>query len=303
MSATRWVDREITSLDEALELIKIGKQALSEEENDTSTYKNCATKIKYDNNQTIVLNGRDISYNFVTFSVDQITPGPQPEIDRTRQIEGFVILYFNGTVNYIINRNSDAQRILRRIMGYSGKKEINKNMPVITSDMFFWLISKVYSGEDILENDEINFNVEIIRGIKGDTDDSLSKVSADGETVLNIISTLSFFLESKNLNRVKMDISFRDHDSIELVLNTNNTITTEEQKYIGPYINDEDLESCKAKLYLLTYIEIIPLLIQEYLSSIENGIWNKERKVEFLNEVAIELSERVEQKIIALQQA
>jgi len=56
-------------------------------------------------------------------------------------------------------------------------------------------------------------------------------------------------------------------------------------------------------LYLLTYIEIIPAIIQEYHLSMENDMWSKDKKVEFLNDVAVELTERVNGKIEDLKRA
>lgn len=297
MSTTRWIDKVSTDLDRAIESIISEKNLNCDTQVESSLFKNWKFAKKHDENKIMAINNRNITYNFIEFSVDRIDPGLQPEIDRTHPINGFVIPYFNGSVNYIINRNSNAQSLLRKILGYTGKGEIEKNMSPITSDMFFWLISKVYHGEEVIDNDAINFNIEMVRGIKGDTDDSLSKVRADGETVLNIISTLSFFLESNSIDRIRIDIAYQQHDNIELVLNTNDCISIIENTYIGPFNNGNDSTSCKAELYLLTYIEIIPMLIQEYNSAIEDGLWNREQKVNFLNNVATELSERVEGKI------
>ena len=46
------------------------------------------------------------------------------------------------------------------------------------------------------------------------------------------------------------------------------------QSYLGSY--DDQADERIAKLYLMAYIEIVPILIQEYRTDIENDLWNKE---------------------------
>lgn len=58
-----------------------------------------------------------------------------------------------------------------------------------------WLISKVYGKENTIssENEELSdLIIDSIKGFKGDTEDLLAKVSMSGESVMNIISALSF---------------------------------------------------------------------------------------------------------------
>lgn len=303
MSATtRWLDNEATTLNEVID--KMCSCTNDNIENsEITTYTNWRIDKIFDENTLFEFNDRNIEFNFIKFYVEIISPGDQPLIDRTRSIEGFIIVYDNQGINYIINRNSGALTLLRKMLNYNNRNEITKNMIQIESDAFFWLISRIYSGDNIIE--EINDSpviIETVRGFRGETDDSLSKVSANGETVMNIISTLSFFLESKNINQIKVDINFNNHNNIDLTLNTNSTVKTNISNYIGPFNIDDSSDFLVPRLYLLIYLELIPTLHNAYLISIENDEWNQNIKIDFLKNVAEELDTRVQQKIHNLEE-
>lgn len=302
MATTRWIDNEITLLDEAINrLLQIPEDDINHE---TTIYSKWQVNKRFDENQQITFNGRSITYNYINFSYNKILPGNQPIDDRTTPNDGSIICYFNGTsVNYIINKHSDAQKILRKMLHYSGKNEISRNSFDISSDFFIWMISKVYLGENIIETESKSLkdlSLESIKGFKGDTEDSLTKVSASGESVMNIISTLSFLLESKRLNQIKINLQYGNHDNIELQLINNGAISTEVKEYQGEFEEDERV-CLQAKLYLLIYIEIIPILMQAYRIDIENEEWTINKNIEFLREVAADLQKKVNLRISSLE--
>ena len=83
-----------------------------------------------------------------------------------------------------------------------------------------------------------NLVINIIRGFKGDTEDSLTTISAEGESVMNIISTLSFLIESKNLNQINIDLAYRNHTNIGVTLNNKSTVFVSEERYIGELLQE-----------------------------------------------------------------
>lgn len=302
MQTTRWTDAKTKKLEDAINLLVATPP--DDEPEESSGCVNWRVDKLFNENQVITLNGREITYNQVKYSYDQITAGEQPIEDRTVKKDGFIIAYFSGiNVNYIISRNSDAQRILRKLLGYSGKNEISPNSFGIDSGLFIWLINKVYSGENTIEPDsEVlhNITIDAIKGFKGDTEDLLTKVSADGESVMNIISTLSFLLESKNLNQIKIDIQYEKHQSIELVLSNKQTISSAVENYIGALDALENKEIILTKLLLIIYIEILPIIVQAYRIDFVNELWSDEKNIDFLTRVADDLSEKVRVKVEAL---
>lgn len=306
MITTRWKDNEAEDFNKIIELL--ATTPADEINKESTTYANWNIVKVFDANEQIKLNGKNIDFNFFKYKYDQISPGDQPEEDRTVKNEGVVIPYYSGvTVNYIINRNSDAQKILRKMLNYSGRNEIEKNMFSLDNDFFIWLINKVYTNENVIEayNEDLHsITLDAIKGFKGNTEDLLTKVSANGESVMNIISTLSFFLESRNLHQITLDLGYYDHQNIKLVLTNkgkNGTISTYEEQYQGLFEDDQDKNTILPKLMLLVYLEIIPILVQAYHSDLENGVWSEEENINFLKKVAEELSEKVQKRVESLQ--
>lgn len=306
ITTTRWKDNTTNDFNKIIDVLSVAPQ---DERNEKSiTYANWDVKKLLENNAHIKLKGKDIEFNFFRYKYDQISPGNQPEEDRTVKNEGFIIPYYNGlTINYIINRNSDAQRTLRKLLKYSRRNEIEQNKFDFSNDFFIWLINKVYTNENVIEayNEELHSIIlYAIKGFKGDTDDLMSKVSADGESVMNIISTLSFLLESKNLNQITLNLCYHEHQNIELIFankTENGRISINDSQYQGLFEDDEDKMLMIPKLLLLTYLEIVPILGQSYNNDLENEAWSEEENINFLGKVAAELSEKVTKRVESLQ--
>lgn len=297
MQLTRWFDNKNTDLDEIIDKFISFRNEYNSSLDGVSLVNFNFNKV-FAENQEIELNGRKITFNKINFSYDTISSGQGPLEDRTRKIECFVIIYSNGVnINYIINRNSDAQRVLREINKCEGKGEIIENSLDISSDFFIWLIYKVFKNENIFEiNDNSTIALESINGFKGDTDDALTKVSADGDTVMNLISTLSFMLESSKLTLIKLITKYGIHEKIELTLSKKSIIGFEYRKYVGDF-REEGEEKAISKLLLLLYLELLPLMIQTYKQEKSDNNWNREIYITFLKEIARDLSRRVEEKI------
>lgn len=308
MITTRWLDNKIESIEEAIELLSVAPNNYINQ--DSPSYYNWDVQKVFEEIQEVTLNGKEIKYNYFKYKYDYITPGNQPIEDRTVKNEGIIIAYFNGkSVNYIINRNSDAQKILRKLLNYTGRNEIEKNMVSFDNVFFIWLINRVYTNENIIEpfNDELHsISLDAIKGFKGNTEDLLTKVTANGESVMNIISTLSFLLESRNLHQITLDLQYFTHQSITLVLSNksndanNGTVSIYENKYQGTLEDEANQDNVLPKLFLLVYLEILPILIQSYNSDKDNERWSESANITFLESVAEELSDKVAIRVDSL---
>ena len=299
MQLTRWNDETDTSINE------VEQKLLSvhyDEQSDTSMgYVNWSIQKMFTDNKEEVFNGKTIKYNLYTFSVDQIPVGVERDDDSVTKKTGFILPYeVNGKVRYIIDRNSGALTLIRKMLFYTGKSEVVKSTLSFTADKFVWLISKVYHGENILEGGSEhldNLSINAIRGFKGDREDSLTTSSAEGESVMNIISTLSFLIESKNLNQINMDLEYRNHTNIGVTLNNKNTVFFSDERYTGELIQNCPHYELIAKVILLLYTEIVPIIIQNYQNDVESNLWNQGKCIEFLQQVAADLEVKVANRI------
>ena len=295
ITTTRWSDEVNTDMSH-IETILLSDHP--DELSETSiSYINWKIEKKFENNLKVTLNGKDVEFNYYNFSVDRVSSGlPDDTVRRT----GFIIPYSSaGKIRYIIDRNSDALTLLRKMLFYSKKGEIIRNNIPVSGDLFVWLINKVYKGENLLESENEslkNLSIDSIRGFKGNTEDSLTKVSTSGETVMNIISSLSFLIESQNLNQITLDVTYGKHSNIEVSLSKRATVATSIDRYLGE-LNQKESSETIATLILLLYSEILPIIIQNYQIEIEATQWGQGKCVEFLEEVANDLAEKVKLRI------
>lgn len=300
MATTRWVDKETLSLEDAIRLLCDNVEDDSEDL--TICRKNWNLTKVFQNNETVRLSGRTIMYNVIKYSYEQVTVVPPPGENRIIPKSGIIITYDSGAaINYIVDQNSQAQKMLRKLLSYTGKNELQKNTFEFSHDFFVWLISRVYNRSCTIENtadETLTLQLDAIKGVKGDTEDLQTKVSADGEAVMNVISTLSFLLESGKLNQIKLDLNYTNHETISLILQQS-TIGADCKHYQGIFEKDGD-DRCVAKLYLLIYLEILPILEQEYQTEILEKTWNQAAHIQFMNSVAGTLNEKIQVKISSL---
>ncbi len=298
MQITRWSDETQNSLADIENLLLA---VHPDESSDTSMgYANWDIRKDFDTNKKGKFNGKEIEYNFFTYSVDQIPVGAEATDDSVTKRTGFMLVYqASGKVCYVIDRNSGAKTLIRKMLFYTGKGEIARTPGQFSADKFVWLISKVYGGENILDGSDYldSLNIKTIRGFKGDTEDFLTKISAEGESVMNIISTLSFLIESRNLHQISLDIAYRGHKNIGVTLNNKNTVFIDDERYLGELLQDCKVNERLAQIILILYIEVFPIIIQNYQNDLDSDLWSKEKTITFLNKVADDLAVKVKERI------
>lgn len=297
-ATTRWTDNETNGLEECVELILQNNDTM---QNDGSiNYANLTKSKKFDTTQMVTIDERKISYNVIEFFVDAITPGSDAIEARTQNIRGLIIIFSDGgRVNYLINRNYDALKLLRKLLGYTKKNEISENNLSFNDDVFMWFVKKVFLDDSTFSftqtnQTEIKLVINSIIGVRGETRDD-NRLSAQGNTVLNLISTLSFLLESNLLKQIILRIEYTGHENIEVRLNDKGVIAVEINAYSGKY-EEYDEYKLKTELLLLIYLDLLPKLLQVYYSEKDEDKWSVESKDTFFNLVQNKLIERLEER-------
>ena len=301
-STTRWRDTVVENIDQAIQ--KLIDDVTEEEKVTNIIWENWSIQKCFTDNKTIKLNGKDIKFNYITYAYDQVDTTNE---NKTARKDGFIIVYSTGyDVNYIIDQNSYAMKLLRKLLSYNGRNELERGNFDFSNDFFSWLIYRVYNKNcniEVFLEKEKKLTVDTIKGIKGDTLDLQTQVTASGEAVMNIISTLSFLLESQNLNQVTLDIAYREHSNIEVTLSNRNTVAITEERYLGALISEDCSAPELISTILLTlYIEVLPILIQSYQSEIDSNLWGQGKCVDFLKQVANDLSKKVTKRVEDLEQ-
>lgn len=261
------------------------------------SYINWDVKKIFDKCKNFEMFGKNIKYNVVKFSYQR----RYPDIEDLSNHNGFIILYTteDNKLYYITSRNSDAKTIVRKLLGYTGKEEIVESNHNIKNDLILWMIYKVYTKNNLIgvDDDKVKLSIDGIKAFKGDSPDLATTVSADGESVMNIISTMSFLLERGKINSIVIDISYANHESIEIILNVSNYPSIKIESYAGEYNNADCILQREWLLYILLFVEILTNITQTYMDELELGLWNENQYKEFLKEVAEDLSKEVDLKL------
>lgn len=298
MSATtRWKDLENSDLNCVLEKMT---GTIPNDQRTASTYRiNFRNRLMLENNGIILLNGEEIEYNVVKYNYVQVTAQEDQSEDREIVKQGFIVVTKSkGSIYYIIDQNTTAKRLLRKLLNYSGRNEIEDASFGFEEDFFVWLVSRVYNSDNLIVNgvadEEKELVLKEIKGIRGNTEDLQAKVATSGESVMNIISTLSFLLESRRLNQVLLNMKYTGHENIYVKIQKNTVDVS--NPYLGEYTADTN-EVLLGMIYLLLYFEILPLLEQEYRLNKEDEVWNQNAYIEFLRAIKDTVIEKIESKI------
>ncbi len=303
---TRWIDETKKSIEEIEDLL-LQERTDNDQIGQMSGYRNWNIEKLLHSNKVVPINGNNIEYNVFSFSTEKYSLGVDGDVEEVLSNSGKLIVFVtpSNKVNFIIDKNSGAMQLIRRMLFYNGKNEIRQYKTHFNGDRFVWLISRIYNGENIFEggNEYLeNLTIDAVRGIKGDTEDSLTTVSAVGESVMNIISTLSFLIESKNLKQINIDLKYKKYANISIRLNSSYSVDFNEDRYIGEPLQNQTLIVPYAELVLMLYMEIIPIIIQNYHNDVEADLWGNNKCVEFLQRVADDLSDKVKERITSLKE-
>ena len=141
-ATTRWWDTVSEGIDDSIQ--KLIDDVIDEDKVTNVTWDNWSIDKSFNDTQSIVLNGKNTRFNYIKYAYDQTDI---PSDNRPARKEGFIIVYSTGfDVNYIIDQNSYAMKLLRKLLSYSGRNELEKDKFDFSNDFFSWLIYRVYNS-------------------------------------------------------------------------------------------------------------------------------------------------------------
>lgn len=301
-NTTRWMDTLNTDLNKMISLM------LEPVEDDDSTnqvvyQKGWKSEKVFSEIQKFEFAGKEVLFNYISYSFTQVTNDNSLGDENSVEKEGFVIVYKkDDKIGYIINPIASARKNLRKLLKYNGRNEIEEVRSEFKDDLFVWMISRVFSGDNVIASQGIQYaDLELneIKGFRGNTEDRQTKVSADGESVMSVISTLSFLIESGLLNQLKIDMKYGSHENIKLIIRKN-SVEVVSNDYLGDFENDEEKLKI-SRLYLMVYLEILPIIKREYTSNLADKVWSETKKIQFMKSLARSVSQKIEQRINILQ--
>lgn len=253
---------------------------------------------EYTNVDTISISGNTYSYKVYKYFNESINKGFENDSNREARVsstEAILIVLTNGSINQFVisksNSDSKGKSIIRKLMKYDDKGVIENNQISLLSnkDFYLWLFYVVLNDE----NDNEKLSVQSIEAYSGNTYiDKLTNVSGTGSKVMNLLSTLTFLFEIKDINKVKVKIKFEDHLFVTEFFDngTSNNLKIDINQYKGNY---DELEpgNFVAHVVMKVMFEVLPLLSSIYT----NAEWDKD---EFNKSIGLEVISRIENELI-----
>lgn len=287
LNTTRWVnnDTSISNVDEAIAhfVSKDGKGIPSRNDGGID-FRDVSVIRVFEETQTGMYLDSKITFNAVKGRFYKTRAGEPTDTNF------FVVVYqveVTGQIYFIINRNTDAQRILRAFLEFNGREEVTNYNVALNSNMLMYFVYRVFEAQanfsyTLASADELQVAVRNLTGIKGATETS-NKLSADGTSMSKLISTLSLLLEIKDLQ----------HESINIILNNNGLIGVEATNYVG-VLEDEPNEEKQTKLLLHVYLVVLPVILNEYTDASDED-WGPEAISGFMKRIKDQLIDKIDQ--------
>lgn len=297
LNTTRWInnDSSITNVDDAISKIisKNGQEILSRNDNGVDFHDVSVNKV-FEETQVGTYLDSTVNFNSVQGRFEKI------RADEPVDTNFFVIVYqveSSGKIYFIINRNTDARRILRSFLDFSGREEVTNYNVELNSNMLLYFVYRVFEGQSnftytLASAEDLQVSVKNLTGIKGATETS-NKLSADGTTISKLISTLSLLLEVKELQQVRLDTSMLQHESINISLNDSGLISIDSTDYVGILENEPNQEK-QTRLLLHVYLVVLPVILNEYTDASDED-WGAEEISNFMKKIKEQLVNKIDQ--------
>lgn len=259
-------------------------------------YYNISVIKHYESTQMCTYLSHDISFNSFNISYQKIGINEVNPEESVLECKLIVYTVDNDSL-YYLGESLIFQPVLRLLLNYTKQKEIEKDNYQVSSDMLMWIVSKAYSNENKISIEPFSDLVlKKIVELKGKTDDEVNQIEAKGETVLKLLSTLSFILESSAYKSADIQLTYGPYNNLIIRLFCATRISFDTSRYSGKYEGMGEYE-CNDRLSILIYTELLPMLLKYYNQEVKSNAWTKDKKVEFLQKIAEDVKEKITQKI------
>ena len=257
--------------------------------------------------ENIQLGDKNIEYSIIKYEFEKHRPGesknPERNI-RVKLVKNYIVIFSNDDeIQYLINRNgADAKSILRKLNNHvpRDRNTITDKKFDFSQDIFNWLIYVVLKNNNPIVD---TLEVKKITGFKGTVDQKeqrLAEIVGSGSEIMNALSTLAFLFDNDGMSYIKPVINYNaNHMSIEIDIRLNGTLDINSEEYMGDF-KDEPEDIRKAKILLLLNILVLPDLIAEFNSEVDNENWNLDTQVTMITEIGEIIQGKVEEKIQSL---
>lgn len=248
-------------------------------------------------NSTFLLNNEEVTYNFLKYSYEYLKKFDENEPQRDKRVglyEAEIIIYSLKNKNYyIINKSYSphTKRNIRRMLGYNGKNEVAERWTHgIKEDCLIWMIHYLIDKPNDYIDEKSKTLVRKITAFKGEREDSLAEINGSGEKIMDLIATLVFLFENKNISAIQALIE-RNDEKFMIKLGKR-YIDIDFNSYEGGEIR-QITEMMKAKISIKIFEDLLPNLATYFYDEQSSEKWTDKKRSLFFKNIGNSINEQV----------
>ncbi|MEQ6164060.1 hypothetical protein [Enterococcus faecalis] len=303
MIYSKWIDNSNISLEDLIKNIKENEQNhVREIDAFDNTPLNYEVDFVYDENQLIIINDKNIYYNYLQFNYEYVKNHEAVNPNREKRVSTYainVIVFNYENKNYYICNKSYANSTLvnlRKLVGY--KKDLmikGQRVSGIKTDLFIWMIHHLIDNPNEFLEEYSKTKLLTLTGFKGQRKDRLAEISGSGEQILNMLTTLLFLFENKEISKVQVQIT-RYQENFSLTLGENSFIDIDINEYRGTEYFEMP-ETIEAIAVLKCFIDVIPSLIIMFSNELDSKKWTPRKENKFFKDIGRTLSREINKSL------
>lgn len=300
---SNWQDKiENCSLENLVEKI-LDNAKQTQKELDPVTHNELLYSVEavFDENQTITINNEEIIYNLLTYRYERVNQPKKFDQERSKRInlyESRIVVYrYKEKFFYIINKayNNTTKKNLRKLLNYSGKGEIVEQWTQgIKTDLFIWMIHYILDCKGKYIDSQGQTKISSVTGFKGETTDKLAEINGSGEKIMEMLTTLLFLFENKNLSKIQTMI-LKNREKFKLDLGSNH-VDIHFDSYEGDdFFSGE--EQIFARVSIKVFVDVLPNLVKNFSDELEAKEWSASKEEAFFKNIGRAISKKINDKL------
>lgn len=258
----------------------------------------------FDQEKTITLKGIKYKYNFVNFSYETINVPKKDSDDRSQRVKinnlKVVVVEIDNGIVYLVNK-PDTQSTLtsmRKLHNLSTNNKIAvSNISGIKSDLFIWLVhnlidepeKNIGSNSDILVS-----SLTAFRGEKPTEDESekLNKINGSGETIMKMVTTLLFLLESKSVSSVELQVK-PQKSNLDIKLTRGGGVELDLNSFAHPPVSQKGEREQYSEKLIFIFFYLIPEIINSFSDEQLHRKWTPSKMKKFYRAIGVDIKRRI----------
>lgn len=162
-------------------------------------------------------------------------------------------------------------------------------------DFYYWLLNAFTRNNRVASSNPVIY-IRSWTGFHGTTQDTIHRMSGEGERISAILSTLAFLFSDDPFKSLSLAIQY-ENERIPVHLGETGYLTISNYEYEGMFSNAYHGTSREILLTILMYTKVLPDLFRSYELSKEEGRWNETTKEEFRNSIGDQIISRVRSEL------